>query len=129
MANFELFSIFLQTNNLTNKEVAEYLGVSPQYISQVRKGKSDLSGEKLDMLLNNNRGWDASMLSIEVDKELYGVAKNMASEMTNEEAYKTVMERLAESRKIIDDLKMQLDFLKRQMELKDEMIKYLMNGK
>lgn len=54
--------LFRYKNNLTQKEVAEYLGIHKVFISRVETGDSALSEKRLAMLIDNDRGWDASML-------------------------------------------------------------------
>lgn len=53
---------FLKTNNLKQRDLAYYLGVTEAAISNVVKGKSDFSKENLIKILNNPNGWDTSML-------------------------------------------------------------------
>ena len=43
--------------------LAQYLGVSEGYISQVASGKKQLSDENFSKVLNNPYGWDVSMLT------------------------------------------------------------------
>lgn len=56
------FQEFIKTNKLKQKQVAEYLDTSPQYISQVAKGLCSLSDEKYEKLVQGS--WDISMLNI-----------------------------------------------------------------
>lgn len=60
-----LINLFLETNHLKQIDVARYLGISKPYMSQVVKGTAKLSTEKLSKLLNNDQGWDTSMLEEE----------------------------------------------------------------
>lgn len=57
--------------NIKQKQLADYLGVSAGYISQVIAGEKTLSDEKLSKVLNNPFGWDTSLLGggIEEDSE------------------------------------------------------------
>lgn len=57
------FSRFLYANGLTNKEVAEFLGVSPQAVSQMASGKMQVPGRIYSALVGNDKGWDASHLT------------------------------------------------------------------
>lgn len=52
---------FLKVNNLTKKQVADYLGVSEQYFGRAANGHEKLSPAKLRMLKENS-AWDSSML-------------------------------------------------------------------
>lgn len=54
---------FLKANNLKQRELAYYLGVTEAAISNVAKGKSYFSEENLIKILNNPHGWDVSMLT------------------------------------------------------------------
>lgn len=53
---------FREANKLTQAEVAEYLGVSSPFITNVEKGNNKLPQDKLTNLLHNPHGWDTSML-------------------------------------------------------------------
>lgn len=53
---------FVFENKIKQSFLAEYLGVSPGFISSVIKGRKELSEEKLGKVLNNPYGWDTSML-------------------------------------------------------------------
>lgn len=52
---------FLAANRLRQVDVAEYLGVSRAYMSQVVSGWARLAPDKLLQLIENNKGWDTSM--------------------------------------------------------------------
>lgn len=54
---------FLNANNLKQRELARYLGVTEAAISNVVKGKSDFSNENLIKIVNNPHDWDTSMLT------------------------------------------------------------------
>ena len=53
---------FRKANFLNQKELATYLEISREFISQVENGKSRLPADKIRRLLSNDRGWDTSML-------------------------------------------------------------------
>lgn len=53
---------FLKTNGLKQVELANFLGITESAISNVVKGKANLSEENLIKILENNQGWDVSML-------------------------------------------------------------------
>lgn len=48
---------FRKRNKITQVELADYLGTTHGFISQVERGKSKLSEDKLEMLRNNKQGW------------------------------------------------------------------------
>ena len=56
------FKGFIFYNNISQKDVIDYLGVSKGYMSLVVSGKKQLSEENLRKLLENPYGWDVSML-------------------------------------------------------------------
>ena len=54
---------FRKSNNLTQKELADYLGIDKGFISAIEHGKSKFPKAKLTLLLNNPHNWDISMLT------------------------------------------------------------------
>lgn len=52
---------FRKKNNLTQADLAAYLGVSQPFLSQIEKGSSPLPAEYLEMILSHPE-WDVSML-------------------------------------------------------------------
>lgn len=54
---------FSLANNLSQPEIADYLGVGKAFISQVERGVSKLPLDKYARLLQNDKGWDTSMLT------------------------------------------------------------------
>lgn len=48
---------FRKDNGLSQKEVAEYLGVTRSFIGQVEAGFSKLPTDKVSKLLNNTQNW------------------------------------------------------------------------
>ncbi len=64
---------FRKANNLTQASVAKYLGVSEPFISQIEKGKNKLPNDKLEMLMQNNEGWNVIMLR--EDEHMIGAAR------------------------------------------------------
>lgn len=57
------FLKFLKANGLRQKEVADFLKVSESAISYVVNGKTNLSKDNFDKLINNPFGWDTTMLT------------------------------------------------------------------
>ena len=55
-ATFNL-RLFRKANNITQETVAEFLGVSKGFISQVENGRVTLPEDKILKILNNDRGW------------------------------------------------------------------------
>lgn len=57
------FKGFIFYNNINQKDVIEYLGVSKGYMSLVISGKKKLSEDNFRKLIENPYGWDTSMLT------------------------------------------------------------------
>jgi hypothetical protein len=55
------FEVFIKANNLQKQAVAEYLGVSRAFITQLCQGLRELPSERL-ALIKANKSWDTSML-------------------------------------------------------------------
>jgi len=53
--------LFRKANGLTQDAVAEYLGVSKPFISQVENGKAMLPEDKMAKLIGNEMGWTVEM--------------------------------------------------------------------
>ena len=53
---------FRQENNLLQKDLADFLGVSRGYISMVESGKSHLSKENIKKILSN-KSWNSETLT------------------------------------------------------------------
>ena len=49
--------LFRKANGITQDAVAEYLGVTKGFITQVENGRVALPEEKIAKLLQNDRGW------------------------------------------------------------------------
>ncbi len=56
------FKRFMFEQKIKQSVLAQYLGVSEGYISQVVSGKKQLSDENFSKVLNNPYGWNTSML-------------------------------------------------------------------
>ena len=54
---------FRKANDLTQKGLADYLGIDKGFISAIEHGKSKFPKAKLTLLLNNPHNWDISMLT------------------------------------------------------------------
>lgn len=54
---------FLSANKLKQRELADYLNVTESAISNIVTGKANLSEPNLIKLLENDKGWDVSMLN------------------------------------------------------------------
>lgn len=67
------FALFRKENNLYQKDLAAYMGVTIGFISAIERGESKLPEEHLQRLLANDRGWNTEKLLASV-KELDVVA-------------------------------------------------------
>lgn len=56
------FEIFINKNRLKKKDVAEYLGVSPAFITALYSGSRPVPPDKID-LIRLNTDWDTSMFT------------------------------------------------------------------
>lgn len=77
------FKDFRKANNLSQKEICDYLGVSKAYISQCESGISRLSSEKLSKLKENPYNWDTSMLTEPTTQHFTANASGNASASVN----------------------------------------------
>lgn len=59
------FELFIEANGLRKKDLADYIGSSPQYITQLCNGTRRLSQDKIALLKQNTMGWDTSMLQVD----------------------------------------------------------------
>lgn len=65
-------ALFRAVNGIKQVELAEYLGVGKSYLSNVEAGRVALSKENIKKLLENNNGWDTSMLeNDETSKQMF----------------------------------------------------------
>jgi len=55
---------FREDNGIRQNFLAQYLGVSKSYLSQVENGRCDFAVQQLSKLLDNDMGWDVSALNI-----------------------------------------------------------------
>lgn len=97
------FKGFIFYNNISQKDVIDYLGVSKGYMSLVVSGKKQLSEENLRKLLENPYGWDVSML-LESEKptEQTNLVAKQIPQLSNVEIL--LRDLLAEERAKIDSL-------------------------
>ena len=93
------FKKFIFVNDINQKDVIEYLGVSKGYMSLVISGKKKLSEENFRKLIENPYGWDVSMLEEQAVPEL--IAENIP-QLSNVEIL--LREMLAEKEAKIDAL-------------------------
>ena len=56
---------FRKVNSITQSELGDYLGIKKSFISSIENMRAKLPEDKFTKLLNNDKGWDISMLSQE----------------------------------------------------------------
>lgn len=96
------FKGFVYYNNISQKDVIEYLGVSKGYMSLVVSGKKQLSEENFRKLLENPYGWDVSMLVETPDQEPQELKAQHIPQLSSVEIL--LRDLLAEERAKIDSL-------------------------
>lgn len=114
------FKGFIFYNDINQKDVIEYLGVSKGYMSLVISGKKKLSEENFRKLIENPFGWDTSMLVDSPDPTLESSAP--ALNLSNVEIL--LREMLAEKEAKIDALNEIIWELKAENAMLKEQIKY-----
>ncbi len=67
---------FRNKNNLTQKELADYLGTGKAFISFIEHGRCKLPPRMLDIILDNDQGWDTSMFVPDLEPENWIVSEN-----------------------------------------------------
>lgn len=130
---------FRKANKLTQKDLAEYLGVHHSFIANIETGRSSLPNEQLDKILSNTNGWDINMLRNNVTSIMTRASGNSnASIQINSnnnnkpDANKMDLEnaelrlKLASLQRDIESLTQQLAEEKRRSEQYWEMIQKLM---
>lgn len=105
------FEIFINKNRLKKKDVAEYLGVSPAFITALYSGSRPVPPDKID-LIRLNPDWDTSMFtgdggmlkntSSQKEEEVT-VAENAATMITIPQRVWAVIENQAASLKAKDE--------------------------
>ena len=110
---------FRKANGLTQEKLGEYLGMKDSFISKIENGKDKLPPLKLKKLLDNDMGWDVSMLMVADTTVHHANNVNIQSTVNSCEA------ELATLRKENEMLRTQVDELKEREAQYWEMIKNL----
>lgn len=71
---------FVFFNNVSQQELASFLGISKGQMSKLVSGTAKLRPEQLERLLNNDRGWDTEFLTDPLWSELESGKKKLSSE-------------------------------------------------
>ena len=105
---------FRLSNNLTQTELGDYLGVLKGFISKIENGRDKLPELKYRKLINNPYGWDTSMLTkSEVAMECDAPANDIL---------------VAELRAQIQKLEAKVDSLNQELGEKNAFIKMMSQG-
>ena len=72
---------FRKANGIQQIELADFLGVSNSFISQIERGEREIPESKLDRIVRNEKGWDTSLLYKEVS-----VVESKMNELARKEA-------------------------------------------
>ena len=113
---------FRKANSLTQGQVAKYFNVTAPFVTSIETGKHKLPADKLEMLLNNDQGWDTSMLLVEQDASISATATGRSSanvSIGSSDVSSAVYAKEAEM------LREQISLLKAQLAEKDKMIDFL----
>lgn len=121
---------FRDANNLTQKELADYLGIDKGFISAIEHDKSKLPKAKLSILLNNPHNWNTTMLR---DKPLSGLdnfirerelsssqlrsAVEKAMGVTENSLVEYLQNKVADQELVIRELYQQIGMLNAKLEL------------
>ena len=68
--HMSVFQSFITINKLKKKNIAEYLGVSSAFITQLTQGLRGIPNEKI-ALIKANESWDTSMFGVDGDLGVY----------------------------------------------------------
>ena len=74
---------FLFFNNLSQQEVADYLGISKSYMSKLVSGVMKLRPEHLYQLISNDKGWNTEFLTDSTWDNLESSKNKIASQQEN----------------------------------------------
>lgn len=103
---------FRQDNDLTQQEVADYLGLKKSFISAIERGGRPLPPKHMDALMDNDRGWEPSSLRISGSKNVAVAVGGSRADVCNNSAQ-------------VDLLQKEVDLLRRHNEQLHETISYL----
>ena len=94
---------FLEVNNLKQIDVVRYLGISKPYMSQVVNGTAKLSPERLIKLINNDMGWDTSMLATNIVNQSIGNGNSNNTQVVGSGDIAVLKEKIKYLEKILEE--------------------------
>lgn len=112
---------FRKANNISQVELAEYLGIGQPFISQMEKGTRPIPQEYISRILANPNNWDTSMLTpkskyIVADGLLEGVG--LAREKSAEELLVSYLQdKIADQDRVIRELYKEIGMLQAKLDL------------
>lgn len=92
---------FRKANKLKQEDIASYLGVTTSFISQIENGARDLPEPQLSKLLNNDFGWDVSLLRENVEPALKNSSPKDSVVLSEEAA--VLLERINGLMKLLEE--------------------------
>ena len=117
-----VYKQFLKTNHLKQVELAKYLGVTESSISSAVNGRNRLSEENLVKILENDKGWDVSMLKPGSGMSVGNNASGIIIQGSNRMSNSTIDNRHYYSDSP-DVLRAQIDLLDERIKEKEERLK------
>lgn len=116
------YKSFLKVNGLKQVELALFLEITESAVSNVVRGKANLSEEKLIKILQNDRGWDTSML-VGLSSRNYSVGNNSSGVIVNGNNSNSPIDNRHYYSDSPDVLRAQVELLEERIKEKDAQIK------
>ena len=116
------YKSFLKANGLKQVELALFLEVTESAVSNVVRGKANLSEEKLIKILQNDQGWDTSML-VGLSSRNYSVGNNSSGVIVNGNNSNSPIDNRHYYSDSPDVLRAQIDLLDERIREKEERLK------
>jgi transcriptional regulator with XRE-family HTH domain len=117
----EALKKFRKANSITQSELGEYLGIKKSFISSIENGRAKLPEEKFAKLLNNDRGWDISILAAESKQT--NIVRNDSGVVVNGNNVHSPIDNRHYYSDSPDVLRAQIDILDERIKEKDAQIK------
>lgn len=118
------FELFIKENKLQKKDVADYLGVSKAFITQISSGQRSLPKDKI-ALLKANEDWDTSMFADEEIKRITATSTGGGNASVNIGSHNKVSASSELWEVKVQALNDKIELLKQQLEDKDRQIEFL----
>ena len=115
------FQLFIKTNNLLKKEIANYIGVSNAFITQLCSGRKRVPASKMALIKANPYGWDLTMF--ESSNRSNAVGDNNSGVVVNGDNNNSPIDNRHYYSDSPDVLKAQIELLDERLKEKDAQIK------